>query len=234
MLNTDEEWVGFQDHDKMFLNHHWHGLFESAIKKADNPGLITCMTNRVGCPLQRVSNVDRYNHDIFYHRRVAENKHNEFGDELIDITDSQFNPSALVFTTSKKAWKHVGGFDNGFLGVDTKYAGRLKKAGYKIYMMPGLYVYHWYRAEQPKKQPDELTEKIKIATNSGKYFITVSYDTEAKNNIAGIINEEAYSNDLQHYWIQTGYENDNVTRALDHIKEEFKNKKIRKVDTEWE
>ena len=51
-----------------------------------------------------------------------------------------------MFVTSKKAWYEVGGFrENGLIGVDTNYVGKLKAKGYKIYLLKGLYVYHWYR-----------------------------------------------------------------------------------------
>ena len=146
MRSCSSEWVGFIDHDIFVANPHWYGMFFSAISVfGDQAGFIGCMTNRVGSPLQKVKGVER-NNDIGYHREFAENLFKEHGNTVQDVTDSQFCPSALMFATSKKAWYETGGFrETGLVGVDTKYIGKLKEKGYKIYLLKGLYVYHWYR-----------------------------------------------------------------------------------------
>jgi GT2 family glycosyltransferase len=228
MSETSEEWVGFQDHDTMFLTHCWKKQFEHAIENADNPGIISCMTNRIGCPLQRASEVDRNNHDIVYHRRIAEERYVEHGNKLIDITDSRFNPSALIFVTSKKVWSEVGGFKDGFLGVDTTYAGLVKKAGYKIYLMPGLYIYHWYRFQDEKKSNKniKIIDRLNTAVSSDKYFITISHDTDERINLDGLENEGSKANNLQHIWFQKDYNNDDVITSINHIEKDFKEKNI--------
>jgi GT2 family glycosyltransferase len=147
MQNSSFEWVGFKDDDVMFLNHNWYAMFLRAIEVVgENAGMITCFTNRIGCPLQKAPDVDRHINDIAYHKRVAEELLEEHGPAATDVTNSQFNPSGMCFVTSKKAWYDVGGFKKtGLLGVDTTYGGRLKEKGYKVYLLKGLYVYHWYR-----------------------------------------------------------------------------------------
>ena len=67
---------------------------------------------------------------------------------LEDVTDTQKSLSALLFVTSKKAWLDVGGFDNIHIGCDNRYCGKLKQKGYRLYVLRGLYVYHWYRQEE--------------------------------------------------------------------------------------
>ena len=141
------DWVGFADHDIYIANPNWYGMFLDAITVlGDDTGFIGCVTNRVGCPLQKTK-AER-NDDIGYHREYAEKLFKEHGSTIQDVTDSQFSPSALMFATSKKAWYEVGGFRaDGLIGVDTNYIGKLKAKKYKIYLLKGLYVYHWYRSK---------------------------------------------------------------------------------------
>ena len=145
MKSCPEDWVGFMDHDLFIANPHWYKIFTEAISVlGDKAGYIGCMTNRVGSPLQRLE--AQRNNDIAYHKKFAEGVYKEHGNAVQDVTDSQFSPSALMFVTSKKAWYEVGGFrETGLIGVDTNYVGKLKAKCYKIYLLKGLYVYHWYR-----------------------------------------------------------------------------------------
>lgn len=140
-------WVGFADHDIFFANPNWYELFQNAIDKlGQKAGFITCVTNRIGCQLQKQPKVDRNNHDIHYHKKIAKQVYDESRDEIVDITDSQFPLSALVFVTHKNAWQKAGGFSEKHIGCDSDYCGKLKRNGYRLFIIKGLYVYHWYRA----------------------------------------------------------------------------------------
>ncbi len=145
MKSCSEEWIGFLDHDIFIANPNWYKIFTESISVlGEQAGFISCMTNNIGCPLQKAG--AQKTSDIRYHREFAEKLHREHNNTVQDVTDSQFNPSALMFITSKKAWYDVGGFKpKGLIGVDTNYVDKLKKKGYKIYLLKGLYVYHWYR-----------------------------------------------------------------------------------------
>lgn len=148
IMNELDGWVGFMDHDIFFANPSWYELFTNAIDRlGENAGFITCVTNRIGCQLQKQPGVDRNNHDIRYHKKIAREVYDQSGNEIVDITDSPFSPSALVFVTHKKAWQKVGGFsERKHIGCDNDYCGRLKRSGYRLFIVKGLYVYHWYRA----------------------------------------------------------------------------------------
>lgn len=145
MKSCSCNWVGFADHDIFLANPHWYKMFVDAISVlGDKAGFIGCVTNRIGSQLQKV--VAEKNNDIKYHKTLAERIYKENGNAVQDVTDSQFCPSALMFVTPKKAWYETGGFrENGLVGVDTDYVNKLKAKGYKIYLLKGLYVYHWYR-----------------------------------------------------------------------------------------
>lgn len=147
MRNTVHDWVGFADHDIFFANSDWYKMFSHAIGNLPEAGFISCYTNRIGCPLQRVE-AEKGNDDIKYHRKRAKELQDKYWNDFEDITGSRFCPSALVFITSRTAWETVGGFkEDGLLGVDTNYVSKLKRAGFKIMLLKGLYVYHFYRGK---------------------------------------------------------------------------------------
>jgi GT2 family glycosyltransferase len=46
----------------------------------------------------------------------------------------------------KRLWKKIGGFlENGMLGVDNDLHTKVIKSNEKLYLMRGVYLYHWYR-----------------------------------------------------------------------------------------
>ena len=59
-----------------------------------------------------------------------------------------------------------------------------------------------------------LKEKIDEALKAGKYLITISYKTNATKN------------DLQHFWITNNYPKEDLTKSLDHIKNDIIQKEI--------
>ena len=58
---ADEDWVLFMDHDATFTTKQWYNQVHSIIKNNPDYGLFTCLTNRIGSPLQRVKNIDYNN-----------------------------------------------------------------------------------------------------------------------------------------------------------------------------
>ena len=139
------EWVVFHDHDIYWANRNWYNIIQESIELIPDAGLFTCVTNRIGNSEQKVA-TDKANNDIKYHMQLAlEIEKRE--PRLIDLTDHR-KISGLVMVTNKTAWKASGGFRerSGYIGVDNCYHGRIRKAGYKIYLMNNLYVYHWYRS----------------------------------------------------------------------------------------
>ena len=145
MESSPSEWVMFHDHDILLVNPNWYKIVCDNIQKANNPGLFTCVTNRIGNRHQRIPLKDNHD-DIRKHREIA--LEIEKTGELKDTTEG--HPiSGLVMVTSKTAWKKAGGFreEGLYIGLDNNYFGRIKRAGYKIYIMGNLYVYHWYRGK---------------------------------------------------------------------------------------
>jgi len=141
------EWVMFHDHDIYLANRNWYKIVSDAIEANPDGGLFTCVTNRIGNAYQKVKIPDKRNNDIKYHMQMAEQI--ELREpKIIDLTNCPKKISGLMMVTSKTAWaKTLSGFreKGGYVGVDNCYHGAIKNAGYKIYLMNNLYVYHWYR-----------------------------------------------------------------------------------------
>jgi len=134
------DWVLFLDHDVLILNKHWYKSCSDAIdNKGHSAGWISCVTNRIYCPDQR--RLVEPSDDLNYHIEIANRCWEHYSDETYSpITNTPF--SGFFILTHKKAWEDVGGFSDGFLGVDQDYYEKLIDKGYKSYIMPGIYAYH--------------------------------------------------------------------------------------------
>lgn len=147
-VDTAGEWHCFIDYDAMFVNPSYYRIMQGIIEKYPEYDLFTCLTNRVGCPYQ-LADVDKENHDIRYHRKMAKrieilNKDNE----VTDITNKLPYLSGMMMLFSSFAYRQVDGFCDGFLGVDNDFHKRFKNAGLQVGLINTLYIYHWYRGQE--------------------------------------------------------------------------------------
>jgi GT2 family glycosyltransferase len=147
-MRTVQDWVLFLD-DDVFLRTQpaWYDIAVHAIQKAPNAGLLTCVTNRIGCPQQRCVDAPKGD-DMAEHIEFARRRFAMFGYTVNELPHAK--PSGMLMLTSKRAWERCGGFQEGFLGVDNAYAQAIRNAGMKVYLMEGLYVYHAYKREWKK------------------------------------------------------------------------------------
>jgi GT2 family glycosyltransferase len=137
-LLPDDAWAIFQDHDAMPTTPHWFRQFREAIEFLPDAGAFVACTNRIASPWQRVG--DENSNDIAAHRA--------FGAErvklrtLLDISGTK-GFGGVLFTVSKAAWKEVGGFADGMYCCDHSLFFRLVARGRRVFMLDGLYVYHF-------------------------------------------------------------------------------------------
>jgi GT2 family glycosyltransferase len=144
----NEDWACFIDADTIFTTYDYGVIIENAVKKYPQVGAFTCYTNRVACQWQIAPGVDVSSNDMAYHRKFGENLKDKFGENSIDVTDKPRLEvmSGFFFMLKKSTWLKIGKFpENGMLGIDNALHWNIQNAGEKLFLIQGLYLYHWYR-----------------------------------------------------------------------------------------
>lgn len=150
MEDSSADWVLLLDHD-VFLacNPYWYGMCLNAINtlKNERVGLITCVTSKTNNTCQRAAiqvRTDRIKHHI----RVATQLYRLYKSTVVPWEDS-FHVAGFFMLVNKSAWEQVRfvSMRKGIDKIDHDFARRLMENGYKIYTLPGLYVFH-YRTRQ--------------------------------------------------------------------------------------
>lgn len=152
LLPKDSDWCCFTDGDTKFTTDFYGKQIEDIIKKYPECRCFTGVTNRVGCTWQLAG--DRRSDDMKYHREFGLKLYKEKYDEVTDMSnpDKRFVMSGFLILAQKSLWKQVGGFKTkGILGVDNDWHWRLMHHKEKLYMMTGVYLYHWYRGGNSAK-----------------------------------------------------------------------------------
>lgn len=146
VLLSDDAWACFLDHDAMFTTPFWHEQLLRAIEHNPETGAFTAVTNRVGNVQQTAGFIDPNDHDMMDHRRFGESLFRTYEARCDDITMGE-PLSGVLIVISKRAWKRIGGFRDGFLGVDNQMHLDMRRIGLRVMILRGLYVYHWYRGD---------------------------------------------------------------------------------------
>lgn len=153
----EDDWICFIDHDAVWTTYTWYVQILDYIKKYPEAGLFVARTNRIGQPTQ-VPNAVRgkpgysipgNSHDMRDHRDFGRAQQTTYYLDVIDRTSRV--TSGVVIVTSKQTWKKAGGFNEkreDLGGCDTDYHRRMRPIGKKVYIMKGVYVYHWYRESE--------------------------------------------------------------------------------------
>lgn len=151
MLPRDDDFACFVDGDTIFTTSFYGHTINNAVNRYPRVGCFTCMTNRVFYKKQIVPDIDYDSNDMKYHRDIGTMLETVYGDTCKDITEPLFEKqkhryfSGCMILLQKKLWKKVGGFKDGMLGVDNELHKSIISMGEKVYVMQGVYMYHWYR-----------------------------------------------------------------------------------------
>jgi len=145
-----EDWCCFLDHDAIFTTRGWYPQLLKAIADKPEAGLFTAMTNRIGRKTQIAPGAPA-GHDMIEHFAFGQQQLDRYGSAARDCTAG--SPiSGVVMCLSRETWGAMGGFEDGFFGVDNQCHRDIRRAGRRVYLLPGLYVYHWYRADGRKHE----------------------------------------------------------------------------------
>lgn len=142
-LIAEDDWAVFRDHDMQTVTREWMEQIDEAIGRVPDAGAIVAVTNRIDAVWQRATEADRDNHDMGYHVRIGHERLKRR--TLLDITDTK-GFGGVLFAVSKAAWRDAGGFADGILCVDHSLHFGLQRAGRRVYLHEGIYVYHLRRA----------------------------------------------------------------------------------------
>lgn len=148
VLPKDEDFACFVDGDTIFTTSFYGHNIENIVKENPDVKCYTCYTNRVAYSDQIAPGVDTDSNDIEYHRKFGKIMETVYNTKCIDITEKkngQFMSGCMILL-QKGLWKKIGGFsEKGMLGVDNDLHKKIISANEKIYLMQGVYIYHWYR-----------------------------------------------------------------------------------------
>ena len=147
-----EDWGFFLEHDLFPTTSNWYRHLELAVKSKPDAGFFTAM-RWAGPPGWLVPEFTKKVpktklHDWRFHRKYGRRVESNLWGQLKDITEyeklSGGRPSAGIFLVSKSVWEDVGGFKNGFKDeqIDYDFHRRVRDAGYRGYLISGLYFYH--------------------------------------------------------------------------------------------
>jgi hypothetical protein len=153
ILPSDNDFACFVDGDTIFTTSNYGHIIHDSIQNYPEIGCFTCYTNRVKNLPQVVKGIDYDSNDIIYHRKIGNMLHTIFGNSCIDITDELSEDgkpayiSGVMILIKKSLWKKIGKFKNlnSMLGVDNHLHKDILSINEKIYLMRGVYLYHWYR-----------------------------------------------------------------------------------------
>lgn len=140
--NTTAKWVLLLDQDVFLCNPLWYKMCLNAVKQLNNngTGLISCMTNGpVQKKIQRVDGVTSA--DINEHIGISKQIFQRFGSTLEEI---HVPITGFFMLVKRQVWEQVK-FEKVRQGVgkiDRDFSQRLLDAGFSIYLMKGLYIYH--------------------------------------------------------------------------------------------
>lgn len=144
-LVKNNDWVCFLDGDAVHTTHFFGKYIEEIIDKNKEYSLFTCYTNRVGCKWQIPPMVEWSSNDSSYHRKIGSELWEKNKTKVIDVTNN--SPlSGVMILINKSSWEKVGGFkEEKMLSVDNDIHYKFKNYGFKVGLMTGIYVQHWYR-----------------------------------------------------------------------------------------
>lgn len=147
-----DEWIAFKDGDAMFLDNDWGNRVEQVIKDNPDGDIFGCVTNRLRYPDQLFENRCSEETDIMEHKRISDLLWETCGTTCIDAQ----RPIAGVFLLFRREiWRHIK-FHDGIISIDFLFCQEAMDAGYKIKIMTGIYLFHFYRLDKDKNDISHL------------------------------------------------------------------------------
>lgn len=148
LIPKDKDFACFVDADTIFTTSDYGTTIEKVVERYPEVKCFTALTNRVSCRWQVHPGVDQRNNDMEYHRNFGKGLQGVYGTFCEDVSSKPHNEvmSGLLILIRKDLWKRMGRFkEDGMLGIDNDLHWKIQSLKEKMYLMKGVYLYHWYR-----------------------------------------------------------------------------------------
>ena len=165
--HSDNDWLAIIDHDAMFTVYDWYLQLQKAIQDNPKAKAFTCRVNRLNSLRQMVPGVDPHNHDMSYHRRLGK----YLAQQHWGKTSNHSNPKEAGHYSGTFLCVHIGTIKalGGFpvigktLGQDNLIHKKIIEAGHEFHVVNGIYMYHWYRADNPYEHSKQTIASLEEA-----------------------------------------------------------------------
>lgn len=152
-LLAPEDWAVLIDHDTMVCSRAWFPLLETAIAEHPEAGAFVPVTNRLDrkkSGWQLAADPGPLEMNIERHYEAAEKHRLRYGANAVDVTDVEEEGkgrpfSGFWFAVQKRTWTLIDGAPRGWRTIDWQIHRRIRAAGKRVFLLPGIYVFHWYR-----------------------------------------------------------------------------------------
>jgi len=154
LANSKADWVLFLDHDVFLCNPLWYEMCLHAIKTLEvvdpKTACVTCV-----CGGERHKRTMKEHGspetDIEKHIMYSKNLYKKFGTSLIQL---QEHAAGFFLLLNRKIALKIGfrQVKNSINNIDQDFGQQVLKAGFHIYQMSGLYVYHRRGMKHLKKE----------------------------------------------------------------------------------
>ena len=159
--HDDNDWLAVIDHDAMFTTGNWYQQMQQVIQEHPKCKGLTGRVNRMATQEQMVLGIDPNNMDYAYHRRVGDYLSKKYyGQSNCITTPGHF--SGTFFAVHIGTMRKLGGFEETGhqLACDNALQAALVHAGHEFRVCNGIYIFHWYRFDDPYPHSKQVMDQI--------------------------------------------------------------------------
>jgi GT2 family glycosyltransferase len=153
---NDNDWVAIMDGDACFLGGKWGHLIKEYVERFPDTGLFTSYASRCSYNCQLIAQGKYQNNlNIIQHAKIAK----ELSEKEISANIIERKIAGHIMIIKKSVWKKVRAKaktkvqqkSKNILGVDTEISKAILQAGYPIRRMNTIYMFHYFRMLDGKK-----------------------------------------------------------------------------------
>jgi len=139
---SPEDWIVHVDHDVCFLRPDSKAQIAHVLSANTEYDVLGCLTNRLSGKHQLYQGEFNDSSDMREHITIANHCHSVAYGRVIPC---YLDIAACVMAFRKRTWEETNGFLENNVRFDTFFCDDVKRAGGKLGIMIGVYVFHLYR-----------------------------------------------------------------------------------------